>query len=92
VQAEAAVRDVGGADVLGRRDQVADAGRDERAEGDLKRPRTAADADVFRAGTMNVDRVPADANRVLEVRSPRSRLKVRRHILLDHGAQRFDAA
>src|SRR6185436_18729295 len=59
VQAEAAVGDVGRADVLGRRNQVADADRDERAERDLKRTGAAAYADVLGSGAVNVDRVPA---------------------------------
>ena len=37
MQSEAAIGDVGRADVLGRRDEVADANRDEGAEWNLKR-------------------------------------------------------
>src|SRR5262245_15203846 len=74
MQAVAAVGDVGRADVLGRRDQVADADGNERAQGNLERAGAAADADVLGAGTMDVDRIPADADRVLEMGRERALL------------------
>jgi hypothetical protein len=76
MQSEAAVGDVGCANVLGGGYEVPDANGDQGAERDLKWAGAAADAYVFRSSTMNVDRVPSDANRVLVVGGLRPLLEV----------------
>src|SRR5262245_18165519 len=91
MQAVAAVGDVRGADVLGRREQVANANRYKRTERNLERPCPAADADVFGPRAMDVDRIPADADRVCERRRHRTLLELGGDILLDNGTQRLDA-
>ena len=60
--------------------------------GILKRARPAAYADIFRAGAVDVDGIPADADRVREGRRPRALLILHRDILLHDGAQSLDAA
>ena len=44
--------------------KLRNANRDQRAERNLERARAAADADILRAGAMNVDGIPAHANRI----------------------------
>ena len=92
VQAVAPVRDVRRADVLrAGGDRLRQLGRDQGAERDLEGAGARADADVLRAGTVDVDRVPADAHRVGEVGRPRAGLELRRHVLLDHRPESTDA-
>ena len=92
MQAKAAVGDVRGADVLRRRNQVAQPNGHQCAERNLERACATTDAHVFRTSAMNVDGVPAHADRIIDMGSSWSALKMSRHILLNHGSQRLDAA
>lgn len=75
VQPVAAVRDVGRREVLAAGQQVRRRARHQRPQRDLEWPGLRGDADVVRAGGMDVDGIPADAGRVVEVPGPGARLE-----------------
>ena len=92
MQPVAAVGDVGGADVLAGGEQVRRRATGNRAPSGIWNGRVRrADADVVGAGAVDVDRIPADADRVGEVRRPRPGLVLRRDVLLDDRPGRADA-
>ncbi len=62
------------------------------AERDLERPRAGAHADVVGSRAMDVDRIPADADGIVEMPCSRPRLRARGDILLDDRSHRDDAS
>ena len=91
MEAIAAVGDVRGAEVLGPGQEIPHPDRDERPERDLEWPGAAGHANVVRAGIVDVDRVPAEADGVLEMLRPRSPLILRGDLLLDDGLEGAEA-
>ena len=85
VQPEAAVGDVGGANILSPSNEITNPLGQQCAKRDLERPGATACAYVVGSGSMDVDGIPAHAHRVAEKRSARSRLVVGRDFLLDYG-------
>ena len=79
-------------EVLGAGEQVRRGLWHERAQRDLERPGLGRHADVVRAGGVDVDRVPADAGRVVEVAGARAGLEVDRHVLLHDASPTDDPA
>src|SRR5262249_3936211 len=87
MKAIAAVRDVSRREVLRTGDQVAHVERHERAQWDLEGPCATRHTDIVRPRPMDVDGIPAHADRVGEHLGAGSGLIFGRDLVLAYGAE-----
>jgi hypothetical protein len=73
-------------------DEVLYSHRHQGAEGYLKWPGPCAGPDVVGTGLVDIDRVPADADRVVEMFGTGSALVRHGYVLLHDGRERHDPA